>query len=332
MRGNKLHTVLIIGAGNIAGGFDIRKNYQDGPLTHAGAYSVDARYQVIACIEPDDDRRNAFCQHWNIDHAFRTLSEIPPAISSFDVISICSPTAFHSDDLLNCLTFNPKAIFCEKPVSTSVEQTKYMVEKCASRNVKLIVNHTRRWDPSVIKLKRDIQSLTYGQLRSVSGLYNKGVLNNGSHMVDLLSYLLGPLSLEYIGHPIYDYLEDDPSVPIIFRSDNNINISINCGNSNDYALFELHLFFENACLSMELGGMRWRIREAKDNPIFKGYKSLLDDSLFDGQYPLSMLLALDDMHQTIRDGKEALSNGYTALYAQEICESVIQTTKSRLRE
>jgi predicted dehydrogenase len=328
---NKLHSVLIIGAGNIAGGFDTGRNYQDGPLTHAGAYSVDNRYQIVGCVEPDDDKRKAFCQHWNIDHAFRTISDIPSTFS-FEVVSICSPTAFHCDDLLSCLLFNPKVIFCEKPISTSVEQTRRMVDQCALQNVKLIVNHTRRWDPSIIKLKRDIESLTYGQLRAVSGLYNKGVLNNGSHMVDLLSYLLGPLSLEYIGNPIYDYVEDDPSVPIVFRSDNNINISINCGNSNDYALFELHLFFENACLSMELGGMRWRIRAAQENPVFKGYKSLLDDSLFDGQYSLSMLSALDDMHQTIIDGKEALSNGYTALYAQEICESVMQTTKSRLRE
>ncbi len=63
-----------------------------------------------------------------------------------------------------------------------------------------------------------------------------------------------------------------------------------------------------------------------------GYKSLLDDSFFDGQYPLSMLSALDDMHQTITSGNEALSNGYTALYAQRICESIVQTAKSKLRE
>ena len=236
------------------------RDYQSGPLTHAGAYSVDKRYRIVACIEPDDDKRNTFCKYWNIDHSFSSLSEIPP-ITAFDVISICSPTGLHSDDVLNCLKFKPKVIFCEKPVSTSVSLTQFMVEQCALSNVKLVVNHSRRWDPTIIKLKQDIESNCYGKLRAVSGLYNKGVLNNGSHMIDLLNYLLGDLYLDYVGNPIYDYLEEDPSVPVVLSSTKNVSISLNCGNANDYSLFELYLYFSNACLSMELGGMKWRLRK-----------------------------------------------------------------------
>ena len=56
-------SVLIIGCGNIAGGYD--KARDDKAIrSHAGAYRYDDRFRVVACIDPNEERRRQFMTHW----------------------------------------------------------------------------------------------------------------------------------------------------------------------------------------------------------------------------------------------------------------------------
>jgi predicted dehydrogenase len=74
-------------------------------------------------------------------------------------------------------------------------ETERLVEECINNNILPAVNYSRRFDFDISKLKADIQAGLCGQLRSIVGYYNKGVLNNGLHMIDLLNLLVGPMAL-----------------------------------------------------------------------------------------------------------------------------------------
>ena len=54
------YRVLIIGCGAIAGGYDADRSPQDWPLSHAGAIARDDRFELMACVDPNDATRNAF--------------------------------------------------------------------------------------------------------------------------------------------------------------------------------------------------------------------------------------------------------------------------------
>ena len=112
--------VLIVGCGNIGGRFDQGRSLSDFPLTHAGAFSRDTRFDLAACVEPDDNRRTEFMQAWGVKDGFRSISELIGLDERFDVISICSPTVNHAKDLDAALCLKPKLIFCEKPVTSSL--------------------------------------------------------------------------------------------------------------------------------------------------------------------------------------------------------------------
>ena len=207
-------TVLIVGCGNIAGGFDEGRKPTDFPYSHAGAYIRDNRFKIAACIEPDEARRIEFMKEWNIQLGFSLIDEMLNLDYQFDVISICSPTTYHSHDIEAALQLSPKLIFCEKPITTSLHDTERLLEACKTANVMMAVNHTRRWDPSIFQLQADILSGRRGELRSIVGIYNKGILNNGSHMLDLLHFLIGPLGVINVGKPVSDYLHNDPTIPV----------------------------------------------------------------------------------------------------------------------
>ena len=80
--------VLIVGCGNIAGGFDLGRPPGYLPYTHAGAYSHDSRFNITACVEPDETRRNEFMKAWEVEKGFNSVDDLVKSNESFDVISI----------------------------------------------------------------------------------------------------------------------------------------------------------------------------------------------------------------------------------------------------
>jgi predicted dehydrogenase len=322
--------VLIVGCGNIAGGFDQGRPSRDSPYTHAGAYTRDDRFVLVACVEPNDKRRSEFMAAWSIPAGFRTIDQALESGSQLDVISICSPTDSHAHDLEMVLRFNPKLIFCEKPVTTSVAETERLATECGKLNIPLAVNYTRRWDPDISKLQADMQAGRWGQLRSVVGCYNKGILNNGSHMLDLLHLLVGPLDIVKVGKPIHDYSPDDPTVPVWLECSQGVLVHLVGGHAGDYAIFELQLVFSHGVLTMEEGGMYWRERRALDSARFKGYRMLGEGVRRAGEYPRAMLQAVDNIYRAIYQGDPLASTGASALGAQRICQEIKQQAVTSL--
>lgn len=319
--------VLIVGAGNIAGGFDEGRPVSDPPYTHAGAYSRDGRFNVEVCVEPNLDRRVSFMKAWSVPSGVGSIDETLNRAGQFDVVSVCSPTGCHVHDLETALMLKPKLIFCEKPVASLLRDSERLVDECRKAGVLLAVNHTRRWDPAIPELKADIQSGKWGQLRSVVGYYNKGILNNGSHMLDLLYLLFGPLEIVKVGKPISDFFPDDPTIPVWLESKDGLPIHLVCGHAGDFAFFELEIVFSGGVLTMEDGGFFWRERQVVENGVFKGYLSLEEGARRKGQYSLAMSAAVDNIYRAIMGGDLLASTGESALVAQRICSQIKQQVR-----
>lgn len=145
-------------------------------------------------------------RRWSVAQGFDTMDQAAAAGGHVDVISICSPTASHHQDVLAAVRMAPRLVFCEKPVTASAARTRELIDRCAEAGVLLAVNYTRRWDPDVARLADELRTGVWGAIRSVAATYNKGVLNNGSHMIDLLHLLLGRLELCHAEPPIHDML------------------------------------------------------------------------------------------------------------------------------
>jgi predicted dehydrogenase len=311
---------VIVGCGNIAGGFDASRPTDQLPFTHAGAYRRHGGFELAACIEPDRARRDAFMARWDIPQGFDDLQSLP--IGSVDVISICSPTSEHAAHIEAALQLRPRAIFCEKPLTPSFAESSRWAGACEEQGVALAVNHTRRWAPDVRELAQQLHRGDWGAVRSAVGWYGKGVLNNGSHLIDLLLWLLGPLQVQWAGPPVQDFWRDDPTVAAILCSDAGVPVHLAPSDARDYSLFELQLVTQRGVLCMDRGGMAWRRRQPQPHPDFPGYMSLSDDERSEGLYAGAMLAAVTNLHDCVARGEPLLSTGRNALRAQALCESI----------
>ncbi len=315
-------SVLIVGCGNIAGHFDENIKKTSLPFTHAGAYQRDGRFHLCACVDPDEIRRKKFMDFWGVKNGFSTIEEIPADIDSFDVISICSPSHSHFKDLQAALRLQPKLIFCEKPVTCSTKETQQVIAECERLNILLAVNYTRSWDPAFRIVKTDMKAGKWGELRSIVGYYNKGILNNGSHLIDLLYFFVDSLNVISSGQAIFDFFADDPTIPAFLEGPDGMPIHLVTNHVSDYTLFELQLIFSQGVLTMEQSGMTWRERRVEKNPVFKGYWRLGEGHIYLGSGDQAMLLAVDNIFNAIKKREPLAKTGWEALKVQKMCELI----------
>lgn len=314
------YKVLMMGCGNIAGRFDMERPVSAWPVTQAGAFRQHGGFELTACIDPNEWTRRAFALHWGIPRHAASIESLGAQPGEFDVISICSPTAFHHQNLETALKLMPRVIFCEKPLTPSVEQTDFWQRVCVQQGVCLVVNYTRQWDPSVQRIVEEVREGAWGAVRSAVGFYNKGVLNNGGHLIDLLLRLLGPISVVAATAPVFDHWEDDPTVAgLLISEQGNVPISLAPSHAKDYALFELELVCELGVIRMRSGGLKWDLRRTKANQHFNGYRDLSDAVAQDGEYLQAMTLAAKQIHDFLDHGWAPSSPGTNALAVQKIC-------------
>jgi len=317
-----MYETLIIGCGNIAGGFDEGREPDAPPFTHAGAYRQHPAFSVAACVEPDTQRRAAFQSHWGVAEGAASVGALGAAPGRFAVISICSPTEWHAAQIDAALALRPRLIFCEKPLSKSLAETEELVRRCAAAGVLLAVNYTRRWDPRLVAFADELRRGEWGALRSVSATYGKGIVHNGSHMIDLLALLLGELDLLSAGHPSFDFWPDDPSVPALLGSREGVPVSLSINHSGDYAMFECTFVTGQGTLTMLDGGRRWAERRVVASRAFAGYRDLGDIEVREGGYDLAMRGAVANIADTLARGRPLASDGGNAVYAQRLCETI----------
>lgn len=325
------YRTLIIGCGNIAGGLDSSKvKAALPPLTHAKAYEMHENFHLVACVDPDEGKRLKFQEEWSLDHGFSSMRELISKRISVDVISICSPTHLHTEHLELSLSLSPKLVFCEKPLGSDVAASKKILELYRKQGTHLVVNYSRRFDTSVIGFKNSIDTGEFGVLRGINGWYNKGLLNNGSHMLDLLIYLFGDISVKHVGDACYDFSEEDPSYPLILTTENGSSIALSCGNANDFSLFELEFTFSTARVKMMNGGRQWSVEHVVEDTTFAGYKHLGPATVSDGGVIQSFQNALINIHACLCDGAELKSDGVDALSVVHLYSDIIKMKKSSL--
>ena len=282
----------------------------------------------MSCVDPNLERRNAFAQAWNIGNGYSDLNEAL-ATCNYDVVSICSPSAMHIENLAQVLAARPKAVFCEKPIGTPAMAAKKMVQDYERDGVALAVNYSRRWDPEIGELKQAIQTGTWGAVRSATGHYTKGLLHNGAHMIDLLMLLLGDVRQINALHTTVDHNSDDPSVDAFLIMGDGVRVHLVAGDARDFPIFELTLVMENGVVSIEQGGLTIRQRPAVDSPLFTGHRVIEDRPSRPGGARAAMMAAVTNIHDHITNGVPLASTGITALASERVCNDLTAAAQAQ---
>ncbi|HZL30502.1 MAG TPA: Gfo/Idh/MocA family oxidoreductase [Pseudolabrys sp.] len=268
------YSVLLVGLGQIAMGYDLGSTSDNVILTHARAFTTHPAFALAGGVDPSLERRDLFFRSYGL----AAQADLASALSRGqpDVVVITAPTPHHGEILRDVLARTPpRAVLCEKPLSYSRQEAREMVRLCEEKGCALYVNYPRRAAPGSREVKRRLSNREIaGPLKGVSW-YSKGLLHNGSHFVNLVEYWLGPIT----GFAIiatgrrWDDSDPEPDVRIDFAGG---SVSFFAARDEDYSLHEIDLVASNGRLRYSRGGERILWQPAVADAHFEGYKVLSD--------------------------------------------------------
>ena len=125
----------------------------------------------------------------------RMLDEQQP-----DLLSIATPARWHAPQTILAATRGPpRAILCEKPMAVSLGEARAMLAACEQHGVKLAIGHMMRWYTVHEQARALVADGAIGTpLTATVSLESGGLMNNGTHMLNYMQYVLGDLDPEWV--------------------------------------------------------------------------------------------------------------------------------------
>ncbi len=316
-----MYKAVLIGLGNIAWKLG-RDPVSGSSLSHKDAFDQNHKIALTAGYSPDDKEVDSFAQscgvlgYSNLEQMFE--QERP------DIVSICSPQAFHAEQLKVCFNHQVPMVWLEKPAATSVDELKQL-EKLRTqmqRPSTVLVNFHRRYAINYQKLKGLLQKEIYGHTLVVEIHYSRGLVVNGSHMIDMLFYLF-PESRPKLLWVERDHKSDNPD--FVLRLSNQLIVHVS-GIDAAFHNIDVRVTCQKARLSIDHGGMTARVEEVRENELFAGYYRLCDeepDDLGVAGFNHAFDNALKNLIESYEQERQPNSNLVTALKGQEMVEKVL---------
>ena len=194
----------IIGCGNVT-------EVKSGPGFQKAEHSA-----LVAVMRRDGDLARDYAVRHQVAKWYNQASDLinDPDV---DAIYIATPPAFHHKYTLEAAKAG-KPVYVEKPMAMNHRQCVEMIDGCADAGVPLFVAYYRRALPRFLKIKALLDSQVIGEIRYMTVRYSQACLKPatgsdglpwrvqpdlsggglfldvGSHTLDILDFLLGPIS------------------------------------------------------------------------------------------------------------------------------------------
>ncbi|MFP7754075.1 Gfo/Idh/MocA family protein [Thermodesulfobacteriota bacterium B35] len=212
----------IVGAGGIA-------------QTHAQAISEIDEAVLVGVMDISTEAAQSMAEAFNciaVESSEALIRECSP-----EAALICTPPVTHAD---LCRTFleHEIAVLCEKPLCLDSETAKMLNDLAAAKGVPFTMASKFRFCDDVVRAKSIIDSGLLGEILLLENAFTAHVnmagrwysdpkisgggvlIDNGTHSVDIIRYLLGPISqVQVVEGKRVQHLDVEDTVQIFARTD-----------------------------------------------------------------------------------------------------------------
>lgn len=315
----------VIGLGQIGQGYDYVCPDNSRILTHATGFTYHNSFELIGGVDPDASARKRFEKKFERP-AYSYISELLSREQP-EILSIAVPTDGHFAAFEEVIKTNPRAIICEKPIAPSLKEAIQMLTMSEKHNCVLLVNYMRRYEPGVLSLKKAVEQGEFGDIYKGIVWYTKGLLNNGSHFVDLLIFLLGDVCGQEIvkTKTIRDKNNTDPNLCLHFK---NASIYFFSAKTDFFSLNDMRLIGTQGEIQYTEGGNEIRIRKSQPHPDYPGYRILNPDSnVVANDLERCQWHVLEHLKNNLIDGISINSDAKSAVKTLKVIEEVYSCYK-----
>lgn len=289
--------------------------------THTRALHIHPGFFLAAGCDPDKSKRREFCLRYK-KPVFSKPGELFKKIQP-EVVIIASPTSQHKNSLAAIIRQKKvKTVLCEKPLGDDLAESIQMVKSCKKNKKKIYLNFIRRADPGILEIKKRILTGKIQKPFKAVVWYSKGLLHNGCHYVDMLSFLFGPIQdVGIIEKGTSEQaITGSPHCRFDFKAGSAIFIP---QNEKNFSHHTCEILARNGRLRIEANGrILWHAANSKpknsDPRVLNGH----GESII-GNMPKYQLNIADQLYHAMQGKKHTLCSGQEALKSQKWIKRVL---------
>lgn len=109
-------------------------------------------YDLIGFYDPDTEAAKILTE----EKGYTYFDSIDALIHAVDVVDVVTPTSFHHEMAIQCLTAG-KHVFIEKPITKTSAQAEELVQLADAKGLKGQVGHVERFNPAFKAIKQHIE-------------------------------------------------------------------------------------------------------------------------------------------------------------------------------
>lgn len=327
MKDIPLRTVLI-GFGKIAAGYakDETMARYFPYATHAQVLRDHPSFAWDAVVDPSEEVLDRAKHEWNVGcintEIDKTVIDLCP-----DVAVIATPP----ETRLNIIEKLPslKAVLVEKPLGLTINDGREFVKSCMQRNVLLQVNFVRRADERFRALAGGELTNIIGDPQAVFGVYGNGLLNNGSHMIDLARMFFGEIdSVCALSEPV-PFGKSDFQVSFTLRFMGGLLVTMSPISFTYYRENSLDIWGEKGRLSIMQEGLGIYHYRVVPNRAISGDREVASDCPTEiGSTIGSALYRMySNLADAINDKEQLWCDGHSALRTSEALHAILDSAR-----
>lgn len=168
--------------------------------------------ECVAVFNRTPNKAEAFAKKFDIPSVYNSAEELLDK-ERLDFVDICTNVETHAR-YTSLVAKRGLPVVCQKPMATTLEEARSMIEVCRTNNVPLYINENWRWQHPIRKLKQQLDTGHIGKVfraridyrNSFPVFDNQPFLKDleqfiladiGSHILDTARFLFGEASSLY---------------------------------------------------------------------------------------------------------------------------------------
>ncbi|MFG1807786.1 Gfo/Idh/MocA family protein [Streptomyces sp. NPDC049040] len=262
-----------------------------------------------------------------------------------DIVSVCTPPAFHLEVVRAAVAAGARAIHCEKPIALSYGDALEMAACAADAGVQLTFNLQRRFDPVQRQAREWIAQGEIGEVVTIEG-YCPNLFDWGTHILDLVlfhrqdaapEWVLGQIDVS-VDRYVYGVFTEAASLTQVGWADG-VRAVVSTGREPHTSVLNLEndlgLIVQGTRGRADIRGSRARVRRFGRNDLVRESPFDTDTSTWDHAVDPAIVAgtadAIRDLVESLRTGRQPALDARYALRGAELIFATYESSRSRRR-
>lgn len=250
-----MYKAAIIGLGNIGMEYDVTSATH--PEAHTMAYVLDEGFELVCAMDVQLSKAETLYRFSPETKFYTDIQGMFEAHSDIEIVSVCTPPQWHLQNLEYLIRHTAVPyIFCEKPLILSLAELPRLKALLDFREITIVPNLSRRWNPGIQSMRDKIVSQHYGTLQKVMIRYTRGIYNTGAHLFDLLHWCgIKPAKVKVLDK-VYtsSEREGESTFSFVFHGANDVRGYAEAFDDTQYYFFDIDFYFSNGKIAFRNSG------------------------------------------------------------------------------